>query len=181
MAETKQPLLISLGRGFNGFYCPETRFHLIGVVKPQGIYPAETLSEDVKRGLRSGSLIDVNKVLTEDDVKPGTTFVAHVTSGERKKEIAIQVEEQLKADEGKDKTEDEKLAEETGELLSETDVMTNSGKVLIAYIEKTDGISLESLGLTGGSKVADIREALNKHFGYGEKPVDKEAAAKDAE
>lgn len=181
MAEEKQPLLISLGRGFNGFYCPETRFHLIGVVKPQGIYPSETLSEDVKRGLRAGSLIDVNKVLTVDDVAPGKNFVEHITSGERKKQIAIQVEDQLKADEGKDKSEDELLAAETGDLLSESDVATNTGKVLLAYIEKTEGIDLESLGLTASSKVADIRVALNKHFGYGEKPVDKEAAEKDAE
>lgn len=181
MAEEKQPLVISLGRGFNGFYCPETRFHLIGVVKPKGIYPAATLSEDVKRALRSGTLIDVNRVLTEDDVKPGENFSAHITSGERKKNIAIQVEEQLKTEGTTEKSEDQRLAEETGELLSETDVATNSGKVLLAYIEKTDGIDLESLGLTAGSKVADIREALNKHFGYGEKPVDKDAADKDAE
>lgn len=175
MAETKEPLLISLGRGFNGFYCPETRFHLIGVVKPQGIYPAEKLSEDVKRGLRSGSLIDVNKVLTVDDVAPGENFVAHITSGERKKDIAIQTEEKLKETAGVEKTPEQKLADETGEIMSESDIATNTGKVLLAYIEKTDGITLESLGLVASSKVSEIREALNKHFGYGEKPVDKDA------
>lgn len=175
MAETKQPLLISLGRGYNGFYCPETRFHLIGVVKPQGIYPADKLSEDVKRGLRSGSLIDVNKVLTIDDVAAGENFMAHVTSGERKKDIMIQAEEKLKEEAGEDeKTAAQKLASETGEIMSEADIATSTGKVLFAYIEKTEGISLESLELTPNSKVADVRSALNKHFGYIETPVTQE-------
>ncbi len=161
----KQPLLLALGRGYNGFYCPETRFHLIGVMKPQAIYPSATLSEDVKRGLRGGSLIDVNKILTEEDVAPGKGFTAHVTSGEMKKELAIKQEEQIKADEAKGQ-EPVAIDNQVGELMSEADLDAATGKVLLAFVDKTDGLTLEGLGLTAKPRVEDLREALKKHFGY---------------
>lgn len=169
MTALTQPVVIGLGRGFNGFYCPEAKFHLIGGLRPVASYTAATLSEDVKRGIRAGSLIDVNKVLSEDDIKPDYKYGQHMTSGDRKKAIQIQVEEALDtAKPDADKSEKEKLEEETGELLSETDIATGTSKVLIAYINKTEGISMESLGLTGSSRVGDIRNALNAHFGYAE-------------
>lgn len=166
MEETKQPVVIGLGRGYNGFYCPEAKFHLIGGLRPQAAYPSAVLSEDVKRGIRSGSLIDVNRVLSDDDIKPGATFAAHVTSGDRKKQIQIQTEEDTKLVDPDTQSEQEKLEKQSGEFLSETDVATNTGKVLFAYIEKTEGLSLELLGLTKSSTVGDVRAALNKHFGY---------------
>lgn len=161
----KQPLLLALGRGYNGFYCPETRFHLIGVMKPQAIYPSATLSEDVKRGLRGGSLIDVNKVLTEADVAPGKGFTQNITSGDVKKDLAVKQEEKLKAEEAQGK-EQVAIDQQVGELMSEADLDAATGKVLLAFVEKTEGLTLEGLGLNAKPRVEDLRDALKKHFGY---------------
>lgn len=161
----KQPLLLALGRGYNGFYCPETRFHLIGVMKPQAIYPSETLSEDVKRGLRGGSLIDVNKVLTEADVAPSKGFSEHITSGEVKKALAVKHEEKIKAEEEEGK-EPVSLDEQAGEMMSEADIDAATGKVLLSFVEKAEDLTLEGLGLNAKPRVEDLREALKKHFGY---------------
>lgn len=179
MADQKQPLVIGLGRGFNGFYCPETRFHLIGVIKPSAVYTAAKLSEDVKRGLRGGSLIDVNKLLTLDDLKPGDTFVANITSVDRKR-ANIELGEQIALDEHKSDvaagTEKDNyvlpdFSKESGEFLSEPDILTGTKKELLAYIAKTDGLDLAELGLTTRSDAEDVKRALISHFGYDKKPA----------
>ena len=163
-AEAKKPIVLGLGRGYNGFYCPETRFHLIGVMRPTGVYPSDVLSEDVKRGLRGGSLIDVNKVLTEADILPGKNFVQHTSSGDVKKILAVKQEEQAKeeSNEGTSPSLDERV----GTMLSEADIDTGSSKVLLAFVEKTEGLTLEGLGLSSKPRVDDLRDALKLHFGY---------------
>ena len=166
MAEQEnKPVVLALGRGYNSFFCPETRFHLIGVMRPSGVYPSKTLSEDVKRGLRGGSLIDVNKVLTEADVLPGDKFAQHTTSGEVKKKLAVQAEEQLKEADAKGE-EQKPLNETVGSIMSETDIDTATSKVLLAFIEKHEDLTLEGLGLSSKPRVDDMRNALKLHFGY---------------
>lgn len=188
MAETKQPLVLRLGRGFNGFFCPETRFHLVGVMKPQAVYTAAFLSEDVKRGLRGRTLIDVNGQLTEDDIKPGKGYVHNTNASDRKKQILIQADEQAKA---KQESDAEKGIEkddyvtpdasaQTGELISEPDIHSSTKKELLAYIEKTEGLELEALDLHSRSGAEEVKAALLKHFGYSDKPVDLDAEAEAA-
>lgn len=190
MAEQKQPLVLALGRGYNGFYCPETRFHLVGVMKPQALFTAKALSEDVKRGLRTGVLVDVNKVLTEEEIKPGKDFVHFVTSSDRKKAILVQADELAANDQKKDKENGEEkddyvapdFSKDSGELISESDILTKTKKELLAFIDKTDELSLEALELTSRSTTDEVKEALLIHYNYNEKPIDvAKQAQKDAE
>lgn len=186
--EKKQPLVLALARGYNGFYCPETRFHLIGVMRPSAVYPHDTLSEDVKRGLRSGVLIDVNKVLTEEDIKPGKNFNYFVTSGDRKKQMQQIAEENIKKQVAEDKKNGvekddyvtQNLSKVQGDILSEPDILASTKKDLLAYIEKV-GLELDELGLSARSTADEVREALLKHFGYNQKPVDVTKIAEDTE
>lgn len=187
MTETKQPLVLRLGRGFNGFFCPETRFHLVGVMKPQAVYTAAFLSEDVKRGLRGRTLIDVNGILSEDEIKPGKGYVHNVNASDRKKQILIQAEEQAKekqeSDAEKGIEKDDYLspdADAHGELISEPDILSGTKKELLAFIEKTDGLELEALDLNSRSGAEEVKTALLKHFGYSDKPVDLDAEAEAA-
>lgn len=187
MEETKQPLVLRLGRGFNGFFCPETRFHLIGVMKPQAVYTAAFLSEDVKRGLRGRTLIDVNGILSEDEIKPGKGYVHNVNASDRKKQILIQADEQAKekqeADAEKGIEKDDYLtpdADAHGELISEPDILSGTKKELLAFIEKTEGLELEALDLNSRSGAEEVKTALLKHFGYSDKPVDLDAEAEAA-
>lgn len=186
MAEEKQPLVLALGRGYNGFYCPETRFHLIGIMKPQDFYTASSLSEDVKRGLRGGTLVDMNDSLTKEDLKPGKGFNEHTSSSDRKKELSVETEEDIK----KQKTEDIKNGEEKddysatdfsgkhGTILSEPDILSGTKKELLKFVEDTEGIDMDSLELNARSNVQEIKDALISHFGYDDKPVDVEKKAK---
>lgn len=187
--EQKQPLVLALGRGYNGFYCPETRFHLIGGMRPQAIYPAAVLSEDVKRGLRGGTLVDVNKILTAEEIKPGKGFVYGTTAQDRKKAIQEQAEEVIKKEQEQDKKDGiegkdyvvPNLSKQQGDFLSEPDILAGTKKELLAYIDKTDGLELEALELTSRSTSDEVKEALLKHFGYDQKPVDVEKEAAKSE
>lgn len=180
MAETKQPIVLALGRGYNGFFCPETRFHLVGVMKSQAVYTATSLSEDVKRALRGGTLVDVNRVLSDEDKAPGKNFIYNTTSGERKKTILIQADEAAKEKKAEDAANGNEaddyvapnLSEQTGELLSESDIVSGTKKELLAFIEKTEDMELETLELNSRSNAEEIKDALLKHFGYSDKPVD---------
>lgn len=179
-AEQKQPLILSLGRGYNGFYCPETRFHLIGNLRPQGIYPAAVLSEDVKRGLRGGTLVDVNGLLKKEDLAPAKGVQTPINSSERKKAILIQADEIAKQEQKLDMQDENykddyvtpNFNDQQGALLSESDIQSASKKELVAFIEKTEELDLEALKLNSRSTLDDMKEALMTHYGYDEKPVD---------
>lgn len=181
MEETKQPqlLVLALGRGYNGFYCPETRFHLVGVMRPSAVYPFGTLSEDVKRGLRGGTLIDVNGAIEKEALKPGKGFVYGTTSSDRKKAITVQADDIVKKEQDadiklgveKDDYAAPNFANTQGELISEPDIQTSTKKNLTEFIDKAEGIDLDSLGLNSRSTLDEMKEALMEHYGYNEKPV----------
>lgn len=180
MAEQKQPLVFALGRGYNGFYCPETRFHLVGGLKPQAVYSAAKLSEDVKRALRGGTIVDVNNLLTEEDIKPNKGTVAAVTSSDRKKAILIQAEEMAKEERAADKKSGEEKDDyiapdfkgQKEQLISEPDILSFDKKELLKFIEDHEELSLEELELNSRSTKDDIQKALMTKLGYNEKPVD---------
>lgn len=165
MAEEKQPILLALGRGFNAFYCPKTRFHLVGVMKPQGIWPdGVALTDDVKRGLRGGTLVDVNKVLTAEDISFKITAATPMSSSDRKKQQLVDKEEgQKQAAEDGTANPDGSAKAEQGELLSETDIDVASKKELEAFIKKNE---LQLEGINSRSTADDLKEALKLHFGY---------------
>lgn len=179
MEETKQPLVFALGRGYNGFYCPETRFHLVGVMRPQAVYAASHLSEDVKRGLRGGTIIDVNGTLTKEDVKPSKGFVYGTSSSDRKKMITVQGEEIIKKEQAadliagveKDDYTAPDFSGKSGLILSESDIQTNTRKELVKFIDESEELDLEKLSLNSRSTLDEVKDALMKHFGYGEAPV----------
>lgn len=161
MTEDKQPILLALGRGHNGFYCPQSRFHLVGKLKPQAHWPADLpFTDDIKRGVLSGTLIDVNKVLTFDKVNYEFTADTPVNSGDRKKQQLIDAEEAAKkaVEEGRDPED-----KEQGELLSESDIDESEKKDLLAFIKKND---LQLEGLNSRSNLDEVKAALKLHFGY---------------
>ncbi len=180
MAEKKQPLILALGRGYNGFYCPKTRFHLVGVIKPSAPYPdGLALSEDVKRGLRGGTLVDVNKVLKAEDIAMNAGDSLVRTSSDLKREILVDAENAVKKakkdydpeeHDGKDDTYVAvDFSNEQGELISESDILSSTRKDLMTFIADNE-IKLE--GINSRSTHDEIQQALLNHFGYNEKPED---------
>lgn len=165
MAEEKQPILLALGRGFNGFYCPKTRFHLVGVVKPQGIWPEGVdLTDDAKRALRGGTLIDVHKVLEPSSLDFKVTAETPMNTSDRKKQQLLQQEEgQKQAQEDGTLTPEGQAPKEQGELLSETDIDEATKKELEAFIKKNE---LQLEGINSRATADDLKEALKVHFGY---------------
>jgi hypothetical protein len=160
MAETKEPILLRLGRGHNGFYCPESRFHLVGVIKPQAHWPADQpLTTDVKRALRGGTLLDVNKVLAVKDLEIKSTETLPMSSADRKKAQLVYAEESLKEAQAEGK----EVTPEQGEILSEADIDGAEKKDLVAFIKKNN---LELEGINSRSTADDYKIALKKHFGY---------------
>lgn len=161
----KQPILLALGRGYNGFFCPESRFHLVGVVKPQAHWPEKVaLTKDVKRGLRGGTLVDVNKVLTPEDIDFKITADTPISATDRKKQQLLDAEnEQVEASEAGELKEDGTVNKEQGTLLSEPDIDTANKTELISFIKKNE-IELE--GINSRSTADDLKEALKLHFGY---------------
>ena len=167
MAEEKQPVILALGRGFNGFYCPKTRFHLVGIVKPQAVWPeGVALTDDVKRALRGGTLVDVNQTLSAEDISFKVTAETPMTSSDRKKQQLLDSEEnqKLASEEGTLK-EDGSTPEEQSDLLSETDIDQADKKTLTAFIKKND---LQIEGVNSRTGVDDLKTALKVHFGYAE-------------
>lgn len=175
MAE-QQPILLRLGRGHNGFYCPESRFHLVGVIKPQALWPeGKELTTDVKRGVRTGTLVDVNKVLTEKDLELNNIGSLPFNTADRKKaQLIAQEEEQKEATEQGTLKEDGTVPAEQGELLSEPDIDSADKKTLQAFI-KDNNITLE--GINSRSTADELKTALKLHFGYIE--AKEEEAAKE--
>jgi hypothetical protein len=165
MAEEKQPILLGLGRGYNGFYCPETRFHLVGVMRPQAHWPVDRpLTDDVKRALRGGTLVDVNGVLASEDVEFKVTESTPSSSSDRKKaQLLAKEEEQKQAQEDGTADEEGNPKKEQGELLSEPDIDEASAKDLKEFVKKN---KLELEGINSRSNADELKEALKLHFGY---------------
>lgn len=155
-AEQKD-ILLALGRGYNGFYCPESRFHLIGVVKPQAYWPKGLpLTEDAKRGVAGGTLVDVNGVLPADEVKFQAHGTTPMSSSDRKKAQQVEMEEQ-----GVDAGMEDYVADKS--IMSEPDIDNATKKELDAFIKK-NAIVLD--GVNSRTNLDDLKEALKVHFGY---------------
>lgn len=176
---TVESYLIGLGRGRSGFFCPESRFHLMGGVKPQEFWPvAAPLTSAVKVGLRAGSL---------RDVYGNIPFEAYAS----KKELAKLAKSALSEDEdfimddedqtggkqpakdpvdpnagsGSDDDEGGKAPTPDGDKLTEAQIDEASLKDLKAFI-KDHELSMEDLGLNSRSNLDEVRHALKVHFGY---------------
>lgn len=157
----QKDILLALGRGYNGFYCPESRFHLIGVVRPQAYWPKGLpLTEDAKRAISGGTIVDVNKVLSTDDVKFQIHGTTPTSSSDRKKV------QQVQADEMREEAGEEVVAvDKEKNVLSEPDIDTATKKELDAFMKENE-ITLE--GVNSRTKLEDLQEALKVHFGYKE-------------
>lgn len=157
----QKDILFALGRGYNGFYCPESGFHLIGVVRPQGYWPKGfPLTDDAKRALAGGTIVDVNKVLTEEDIKFRIHGSTPTSSADRKKIQQIQAEEVI-AEQGEEPV----AVDKEKNVLSEPDIDTATKKELDAFMKENE-ITLE--GVNSRTKLEDLQEALKVHFGYKE-------------
>lgn len=157
-AEQKD-ILLALGRGYNGFYCPESRFHLIGVVKPQAYWPKGLpLSEDAKRAIAGGTIVDVNNALSTEDVKFQIHGATPMSSNDRKKAQQVEMEEQ-----GVDVGTEEYVADKA--IMSEPDIDSATKKELDAFIKK-NAIVLD--GVNSRTNLDDLKDALKVHFGYKE-------------
>ena len=185
MAEQKQRL-IRLGRGYNGFYCAETRFHLMGGMKPQDVYPADRpLSDAIKRGLRGGTLVDVNRVIPLEELltpKQLAKFKAQsqeqaptevVPTQEVKPQESTQVED--KGEEAPEGDAQDNVSDDTTDNADSTDAVVLSAEEIEAKTKgelldliKEQDLSLDELGLNSRSNASEVKAALNKHFGHTE-------------
>jgi hypothetical protein len=160
MAEEKQPILLRLGRGHNGFYCPESRFHLVGVIKPQAHWPADKpFTTDVKRALRGGTLVDINKVAALNDLEIKSMEGLPMNTSDRKKEQLLAAEEAQKQAQEKG----EEIKPEQSDILSESDITGAEKKELVSFMKKNE---LDLEGINSRSNTDELKEALKKHFGY---------------
>jgi hypothetical protein len=158
--------LIALGKGYNGFFCPESRFHLMGGMKPQDYYPVGIpLSKAVKVGLRTGTLVDVNGTIDPNEYMNGPDTMRRVVTVQPVNAAAIvqaaQIQSaQVKADEGakKDggdggKTDENAKKEggDGGQVVDEggsNDQSTQSDSDQNDTPQSGNELSLESEGLT---------------------------------
>lgn len=186
--------LIALGKGYNGFFCPESRFHLMGGMKPQDYYPVGIpLSKAVKVGLRTGTLVDVNGTIDPSEYMNGPETMRKVVTIHPVNAAAVAQAAQLQvAEENKDgggegggngESDDnnpdsnQNNGDPNGnpqggtelsldlERLTEEQIDTASRKFLLEYIEKHQ-ISKETLGLNSRSDAEEVKNALKIHFGY---------------
>lgn len=181
MAENQvQAHLISLGRGHNGFFCPDSRFHLMGGVKPQAYWPAAApLTQAVKVGLRAGSLRDVNGTIPlEAYYYKGKNVVAAqpVKPESDDDDFIMDDDDKSPANDGKTPEGDGKDQAPggndgndgnapDGDKLTEEQIDATGRKDLLAYIKKHD-IDMATLDLNSRSTEEDIKNALKIHFGY---------------
>lgn len=159
--------LLRLGRGYNGFFCPDSRFHLIGGIKPQGVYPADVpLSESVKRGLRGGGLVDVNKVIPKEEILTAKQLAKLLAEqGEEVQEPVIaKVPESTPEASPTKEDESDKKAEVKGLTTEEIEKATKAE--LLEYIKENSDITLEDIDLNSRSNATEIKTALNKYFGH---------------
>ena len=164
--------LIRLARGKNGFFCPVSRFHLIGGVKPQDVYPAGLpLSDAVKRGLQFGGLIDVSGSFQEElnGVKPSVDApVATATVGADNQPPTPPVTPPQQPQEPQAPVtppagDGNEFDYETAVSLTLEQIESATKKQLVAFIEG-NSIDLVDLDLNSRSKEDDYKEALKKYF-----------------
>lgn len=156
--------LIRLARGKNGFFCPVSRFHLIGGIRPQDVYPAgRPLTEALKRGLKYGSLVDVNGSFTEE-LNGGTPSVnapvATASVAPAQNQQAVTPPADLPPIVGSPIDFDY----ETAVSLTLEQIEAATKKQLVAFIEG-NSIDLVDLDLNSRSKEEDYKEALKRKFG----------------
>ncbi|MNP05719.1 hypothetical protein D3C76_976770 [compost metagenome] len=178
---------IRLGRGRNGFFCPESRFHLMGGVKPQDNWPAAApLTQAVKTGLGAGSLVDVygtipaealltpkqlrklaegGKVVEEDeDFIMDDDDDKQPAGGGNAPDSNANADANDDANAGSDDDNEDGKAPE-GDKLTEEQIDGSTLKNLKAFIKEKE-LSMEDLGLNSRSDLDEYRHALKVHFGY---------------
>ena len=156
---TEQPLVFVLGRGHNGFYCPESNFHLIGELRPRQVYPHKELTDAVRAGVRYGILIDINGVLKPEDIT--------VRKGADTYNTSEDLREQIRGTEVVEAKEEQTTEDITKSIvMSEEDIDDATNKVLLAFIENNEDLTLEGLGLSTKPRVEEVRTALKAHYGY---------------
>lgn len=170
--------LIGLARGKNGFFCPVSRFHLVGGATPRRQWPAQApLTQAVKVGLRSGTLVDVNRNIPFEAYATKSQlamkFMAEQKAKEEGKsveEIAPQVADPVAptapdAATGVESQPTEGAPSEDGAILTEKEIDEMSKKDLLNFI-KEQGIEKEELDLNNRSDEGEIKHALKVHFGH---------------
>jgi hypothetical protein len=168
MAEQKLRVF-RLGRGYNGFYCPETRFHLMGGIKPQDVYPADIpLSDAVKRGLRGGALVDVNKVVPIEEILTPKQLERYKQEiAQAKQEVKEEPQQVVQESQKQVEVEETTDATTSEARLTEEEIETKTKSELLEFI-KDNNLDLEQLGLNSRSNATEVKDALKKHFGYAE-------------
>jgi hypothetical protein len=152
--------LFRLQRNVNGFFCPDSRIHLIGGLRPQAKYPAGVgLTPALKRALLGGTIIDVNGTVTQEELE-GKTVVTG--AGPAAKSIT-----QALAEAGH--------VIETKLPITEVEVDAMSRSELLDYVKKNKiNLNQYNGSLNNKSATEEWRDALKVHLGFIELPTEKE-------
>lgn len=139
--------LFRLNRGYAGFYCPDTRLNLIAGIRPQGVYPSDIpLSQAVITGLKGGTIMDVNGVITEDDL-----------AGKAPTNIAEQMEANgIELDQPR--------------ALSEVEIDGITSKKEMQMAIKEARIDPRKLEVDGSASLEELKAAVKAYYGYDAKP-----------
>jgi len=175
--------LIGLARGRSGFYCPVSRFHLVGGAMPRKEWPAQApLTQAVKVGLRSGTLVDMYKNIPFEAYATKSQLAAALMADIKQKQDGREDEtptpptaptapDALKEVGEPSETppqENEPSGEKTndgGKVLTEEEIDGMSKKDLLNFI-KEQGIEKEELDVNNRSDEDEIKHALKVHFGH---------------
>lgn len=156
--------LFRLNQGYGELFCPETRFHLIRGIRPQGVYPADLpLSEILKRGLRGGTILDVNGAVSEDELKG----LPRSVESEESTIVQKAPQETVEAPVVESTDQAEEVKEEAAEGLSVEDINEMTKAEMKEFIEQNN-LSNEELGLNSRSNADEHKDALKKYFGHEE-------------
>lgn len=162
MTEQVQSHTIGLARGHNGFFCPVSRFHLMGGIKPQGFWPAAApLTEAVKVGLRGGTLVDVQRSIPREAYASEAELAAKSAASLSKTTEDV-IKNQANANAGVDGDTGSGFE---GSSLTEDEIDNAKLKDLKEFVKKND-LSLDELGLDSRSDLEQYRDSLKLHFGY---------------
>jgi len=144
--------LIALGKGYNGFFCPESRFHLMGGMKPQDYYPVGIpLSKAVKVGLRTGTLVDVNGTIDPNEYVNGPDTMRRVVTVQPVNAAAIVQAAQIQSAQAKADESAKKEGDDGGQAVDEggsNDKSTQSDSDQNDTPQSGNELSLESERLT---------------------------------